>query len=877
MEKAVTNNAMLLFAIALATVARSQSHLEYAVVDSGEEIQYYTTNVRIRGLATTFRLCLEPTCVTTLSQNEFPDVKDAAVVEDLITPEARYIGLFVMAKQNVLSLWDFERASMCKGKIFTSHVPLHCRFGARAIGVCSGSDRQCRFRARVNNKPAVGSFTGAMNILCTEATFEVETNQGYQSMCAEKQDDGSYLFTSTLSERTAAIGTVPHSPELYLFVDLRVHDDVEVGLFTLAITLALIVWIQATNGGLPIKDTLTVLPTDFQVSLDCVYLSVVYTLLRRTISGCMLTTLSALLDVPVYPAAYHCRRELLRCNYRCISDSCAPRESCASTVLASVWRSVRMGEYDSFCCAHHGVQRHCCQLRPCSANTQIRNTGDSLASCHGGSINVKSVFLFSCFLRMGIKRIDGSFCGVNGTCNSWERHAAIVQKPRYQYVSVSRRIVFIRISTLCARVHISGTVQNPGHTERCCRTVGFCTRKQYGFYGHQTLNKRDVVCYNNKLITSKVLREESPFYFCPIWIFVLRQTQKYKKMSTTPSGCIAPRDFANVEFPLRVPNDTFVQAMRLVYDQLLQLDLDSTLFEAADYTNICFVAIFANEAVQNPQIQTQSGDFCTSFRRSLDVPLTSFPYSEFYEAARICIDAAQVADPVLITVATRMKLHKQGCWHLSVLFQDAYSNYSFTGARLALLEESLKVYAYWCLIEDDVTTLQNEYDSVCALMREQWFCISAEPQQSLEVCASYISISADRHAIVSVRDSSPCLLLAGLFNLLVANYHVTDESRAKRRRVKANISFDFYLQVLQVLHYTFDTSVLEADVSASNAKKGSRAEAQYMYLRIGFGHVDTDAASLRAGVMHPETRHLEGPGDPQTGLKTILSLLKRCV
>ena len=261
---------MLVLAAVVAGLVKGQSQLQYGVQTAGEERLYFTTNARVRGLAVTFQLCFEPTCTSTLSRSQFPDVTGDFVVETLLTPENQYTALFTMGLSNILSVWDFEAMSLCMGVVHTEHVPIHCRFGPRAVGVCSGAEQECRFRGRVNGQEeVVGVFTANQAIDCGKEGFELQTDGGYHEACAEKVADKTYLFTVDVPGRTAAMATVPSSTELYLFLDLRVHDELEVGLFSLVLVMAAVLWIRATNGGASIGDKLVSVPTSFQRLIIC--------------------------------------------------------------------------------------------------------------------------------------------------------------------------------------------------------------------------------------------------------------------------------------------------------------------------------------------------------------------------------------------------------------------------------------------------------------------------------------------------------------------------------------------------------------------------------------------------------------------------------
>lgn len=261
---------MLVLAAAVLGLATGQSQLQYGVQAAGEEVLYYTTNARVRGLAATFQLCFEPTCKSTLSRTQYPDATSEFVVETLLTPENRYKALFTMGRSNILSVWDFEEMSLCMGVVHTEHVPIHCKFGPRAVGVCSGAEQECRFRGRINGQEeVVGVFTANQRVACGEDDFELQTDGGYHEMCAEKVADKTYLFSVDIPGRTAAMATVPSSTELYLFLDLRVHDELEVGLFSLVLVVAAVLWIRATNGGVSIGEKLVSVPTSFQRLIIC--------------------------------------------------------------------------------------------------------------------------------------------------------------------------------------------------------------------------------------------------------------------------------------------------------------------------------------------------------------------------------------------------------------------------------------------------------------------------------------------------------------------------------------------------------------------------------------------------------------------------------
>lgn len=228
-------------------------------------------------------------------------------------------------------------------------------------------------------------------------------------------------------------------------------------------------------------------------------------------------------------------------------------------------------------------------------------------------------------------------------------------------------------------------------------------------------------------------------------------------------------------------NPFWVKALEGVSVQIKAKDLGDSAWTPAEETGILLVAILMTEALQAPSLKIEHGDFCTSFRYSLAAPADAFAYDLYESAAKNCIEqhGCSVPDLVLVVVTARFKLHADKSWPLATRFQNGGSKFCFVGKRLALLEESIKIAAYWILLFVDKFH-GVEYEAVRKLMREQWFG-SRMPVQTLEVRARPVAPGA------TLQDSPPCLLLAGVANLF------------------ANASdFDYYTKVLRALGFECD-------------------------------------------------------------------------
>jgi len=249
---------------------------------------------------------------------------------------------------------------------------------------------------------------------------------------------------------------------------------------------------------------------------------------------------------------------------------------------------------------------------------------------------------------------------------------------------------------------------------------------------------------------------------------------------------------ADVEL-LRLPcwwhatsNPIWTKALEGVSRQIKEKDLGDPAWSPAEETGILLVAVLAAEAFQAPSLQVEHGDFCTSFRFSLAAPVDAFAYDLYESAAQNCVDhGCSVPDPVLVVVTARLKLHADKSWPLATKFQNEGSKFCYVGKRLALLEETIKIVAYYILtycdtIDPNPALHGKQYEAVRELMREQWFGPSM-PLQTLEVRARPVAPG------VTLQDSPRCLLLAGIANLF---------TRAA--------DFDYYATVVQALGFPCD-------------------------------------------------------------------------
>lgn len=317
-------------------------------------------------------------------------------------------------------------------------------------------------------------------------------------------------------------------------------------------------------------------------------------------------------------------------------------------------------------------------------------------------------------------------------------------------------------------------------------------------------------------------------------------------------------------------NGVWVDALKGVTEQFDRTGLRDALWSPAQTASICVVAILANETVKAPLFKTQTGDFCHSFRFSLAGPLHEFDYDQHQSAADLCVaDGCSVLDPVLVVVALRFKQHVTKVWFLATRFQNTHSHFFFSGARLALFEESVKVLAYWMLSLD-----HGDFEDVHELMHEHWFGTTAVPQQSLEVRTHYLTASVNKSTIVSLQDAPACLLMSGIANLFVANDDGEGIAQAKRRKSNIEDRFNLYMKVLTALGCAVDGSPFKVKPTLKDLKRAtSPAQELYVRLYLAFKNVDTGGSPMRVGMMVPGVRPDDKLGDPKAGLQIILDLL----
>lgn len=320
-------------------------------------------------------------------------------------------------------------------------------------------------------------------------------------------------------------------------------------------------------------------------------------------------------------------------------------------------------------------------------------------------------------------------------------------------------------------------------------------------------------------------------------------------------------------------NVHFQQAMAGVQEQMKDMGLWHQAWSPVENRSISLCAILMNEAVGKPQLILQEGDFHHSFRHSLGSGgLEGFDYDSYQSAAELCVaNGCTVAAPVLAIVVTRFKLHCQSAWPLAVRFQSAYSHFSYSSMRLALFEESMKVYTYWLLRFVSDREPGDQFADVFALMHEHWFGTTVVPQQSLEVRAHYLSGGTNKNRISSISDVPSCLLLTGLANLLGVKGERAGSSAAKRRKT---CRFELYQTVARALGVPFEDFAGERKPTIKDANRALTEEKkQGIYARIGFGFLEEGAPALRFGMMPPGVRPESDIGSPMDGVNQIMQIL----
>lgn len=319
-------------------------------------------------------------------------------------------------------------------------------------------------------------------------------------------------------------------------------------------------------------------------------------------------------------------------------------------------------------------------------------------------------------------------------------------------------------------------------------------------------------------------------------------------------------------------NDAFRRAVATVQEQMLQMDLQDASWTPVQVRSVCLVAILANEACSKQKVIIQTGGYNPSFRISLAGSLDDFDYDSYQSAADLC-NAEGMAACVLAIVATRFKLHCNLSWTLATKFQQSNSHTYFEGFRLALLEESLKVFAYWVMLLDSDSE-DDHFEEVRLAMLDHWFSADSSCQETLECRALFLSSGYKKESVVSIADTVSTLFLSGIANLLVA--HSSTQPKNKKR--KKNVDrFDVYLKIVRALGFECDESNFrDKKLTMRDAKESglTDAECQYIYVRLGFSYMKTGASPPRHGMMPPGVK-----ADPMSrgalkGLRAILATLK---